>query len=251
MTSSAYIAGMSLSHVILLRGRRVGPGNVPGPSVMVVEKDVVGPSARHDADTYYIVINPRRACVILHRMAPILGDACLPHPSQTAYQSGLSCIDAIYYTQEALLKHMRDGGKPYLCLYDVEKAFDSLEVPILLTNLFDAGVNGKCWWLLKSWYDHPTCRVKHDGLLSESFVVERGIRQGSVLSPTLFLVVMDLLLRKLSQKSIGLSIHDLYVGSGGHADDIRTIAANKSSLMSQTLLVRDFIENTCLKRNVM
>ena len=71
---------------------------------------------------------------------------------------------------------MRDGGKPYLCLYDVEKAFDSLEVPILLTNLFDAGVNGKCWRLLKSWYDHPTCCVKHDGLLSESFVVERGIR---------------------------------------------------------------------------
>ena len=101
--------------------------------------------------------------IIHHRMAPILGDACFPHPSQTAYQSGLSCIDAIYYTQEALLKHMRDGGKPYLCLYDVEKAFDSLEVPILLTNLFDAGVNGKCWRLLKSWYDHPTYRVKHDG----------------------------------------------------------------------------------------
>ena len=102
----------------------------------------------------------------------------------------------------------------------------------------------------KSWYDHPTCRVKHDGLLSESFVVERGIRQGSVLSPTLFLVVMDLLLRKMSQKSTGLSIHDLYIGSGGHADDIRTIAANKSSLMSQTLLVRDFTENTSLKLNM-
>ena len=41
-----------------------------------------------------------------------------------------------------------------------------------------------------------------------------------------------------------------YVGSGGHADDIRTIAANKSSLMSQTLLVRDFTKNTCLKLNV-
>ena len=61
---------------------------------------------------------------------------------------------------------------------------------------------------------------------------------------------MDLLLRKMSQKSIGLSIHDLYVGSGGHTDDIRTIAANKSSLMSQTLLVRDFTENTCLNLNV-
>ena len=65
----------------------------------------------------------------------------------------------------------------------------------------------------------------------------------------LFLVVMDLLLRKMSQKSIGLSIHDVYVGSGGHADDICTIAANKSSLMSHVLLVRDFTENTCLNLN--
>ena len=43
------------SYVILLRGRRVEPGNIrrrPGPSAMVMEKDVVGPSARHDADTY-------------------------------------------------------------------------------------------------------------------------------------------------------------------------------------------------------
>ena len=43
------------SHVILLRGRRVEPGNVrrrPGPSAMVVEKDVVGPSAWYAADTH-------------------------------------------------------------------------------------------------------------------------------------------------------------------------------------------------------
>ena len=43
------------SYVILLRGRRVELGNVRhrlGPSAMVVEKDVVGPSAGHDMDTY-------------------------------------------------------------------------------------------------------------------------------------------------------------------------------------------------------
>ena len=43
------------AYVILLRGRRVEHGNVRhrlGPSAMMVEKDVVGPSARHDADTY-------------------------------------------------------------------------------------------------------------------------------------------------------------------------------------------------------
>ena len=51
---------------------------------------------------------------------------------------------------------------------------------------------------------------------------------------------MDILLRDLSQKSLGLSVHNLYVGSGGHADDIRITATNISFLMSQALVVRDF-----------
>ena len=38
-----------------------------------------------------------------------------PHPSQTAYQRGLSCTDAIFSTQEAILNHIREGDTPYLC----------------------------------------------------------------------------------------------------------------------------------------
>ena len=54
LRNSENLAGQR-SYVILLRRRMVEPGNVrrrPGPSAMVVEKDVVGPSARHDADSY-------------------------------------------------------------------------------------------------------------------------------------------------------------------------------------------------------
>jgi hypothetical protein len=54
-------------------------------------------------------------------------------------------MDAIFATQEALLAHYRDGGHPYLCLFDLEKAYDSVELPILLQRLFDRGINGKCW----------------------------------------------------------------------------------------------------------
>ena len=51
----------------------------------------------------------------------------MPDFAQTAYQKGISCADAIFATQEALLTHVRDGGKPFLCLYDIEKAFDSVD----------------------------------------------------------------------------------------------------------------------------
>ena len=89
------------------------------------------------------------------------------------------------------------------------------------------------------------------GMRAHSLILSwlKGHKKGSVLSPTLFLVVIDLLLRDMPQKCLGLSVHDLYVGSGGHADDIRTAAANKSSLMSQALSVKDFTKKTCLNLN--
>ena len=77
-----------------------------------------------------------------------------------------------------------------MCLYDLQKAFDSVEYPVLLEKLYDVGVNGKMWRLLKSWYKGGSCQVKVDGKVSDRFMMERGEKQGSVLSPTLFLLIM-------------------------------------------------------------
>ena len=41
--------------------------------------------------------------------------------------------------------------------------------------------------------------------LSDPFTVERGVKQGSVFSPTLILTVMDQLLKQLKEKKLGLS----------------------------------------------
>ena len=76
-----------------------------------------------------------------------------------------------------------------MCLYVLQQAFDFVEYPVLLEKLFDVGVNGKMWRLLKNWYNGGSCKVKLDGMLSHSFLVERGVKQGSVLSPALFLLV--------------------------------------------------------------
>ena len=51
---------------------------------------------------------------------------------------------------------------------------------MLLDRLYESGVNGKTWQLLRSWYDSATCRVRCDGALSHSFKVERREKQGSV-----------------------------------------------------------------------
>ena len=62
-----------------------------------------------------------------------------------------------------------------MCLHDLQKAFDSVEYAVLLEKLFDAGVNGKMWRLLKNWYESCSCQVKLDGRLSNSFSIVRGV----------------------------------------------------------------------------
>ena len=86
------------------------------------------------------------------------------------------------------------------------------------------------WRLIKSFYEKPTCRVRVNGKLSEQFVLQREVRQGSVLSPILFLILMDSL---LAQANRGISIKGVYTGSFGHADDVRSVAADLMSIKKQ------------------
>ena len=128
-----------------------------------------------------------------------------------------------------------------MCLYDLQKAFDSVEYPVLLEKLYD-GVNGKMWRLLKSWYKGGSCQVKVDGRVSDRFMVERGVKQGLVLSQALFVLVMDPLLRQLQASGLGLFVNQYYVGGCLHADDTRTLAISEESLQQQ---VRSTGENFC------
>ena len=172
-----------------------------------------------------------------------------PHPSQTAYQKGLSCIDTIFSTQEVILKHIREGDTPYLCFFDLEKAFDSVEYSTLLSHIFKLGVNGRCWRLIKDWYSNTSSVIRVNDRHSESFPVQCGVKQGSVLSPTLFIAVMDSLLSFLESSGHGLTISGLNVGNSAHADDIRAASISIDAAQIQAKLVDSFSAANSLKLN--
>lgn len=70
-----------------------------------------------------------------------------------------------------------------------------MEYCVLLHHLFRSGINGKV-----------------NGTVSSAIKLHRGVRQGSVLSPLLFLLVMDPLLRNLAKANAGIAINDIYAG---------------------------------------
>ena len=155
--------------------------------------------------------------VILNRMRPFLDELNIP---QTAYQKGLSCSDATFVTQETLFHHLREGGHPYLCLFDLEKAFDSIEHSILFERLFSVGVNGKCWRLIWNMYTSECSRVRTRAGCSDQFPISRGVKQGSALSP---LIAIDPMLKNLKLEQAGLSICGNFVGAAAHADDLELL----------------------------
>ena len=90
----------------------------------------------------------------------------------------MSCADAIFAIQEVIARCLQGGDNVFMCLYDLQNAFDSVEYAVLLDRLFEVGVNGKMWRLLSGWYTGATCHVRLEERLSRSNCLGRGVKQG-------------------------------------------------------------------------
>ena len=85
--------------------------------------------------------------VLLERIIPVLADENIPQLTQTGFQKGVSCADAIFSCLETISKDIREGDSVYSCFYDLASAFDTVEYPVLLHHLYKAGIVGKTWRL--------------------------------------------------------------------------------------------------------
>ena len=85
--------------------------------------------------------------------------------------------------------------------------------------------------------------MRINGSTSDLFPVFQG---WSVLSPVLFLLVMDPLLFQLKSMSCGLNISGLDVGAFSHANDIRSLTTNLSDCQKQISIVKNFSDSNGL-----
>ena len=92
----------------------------------------------------------------------------------------------------------------YLSFVDFEKAFDSISRESIWKALTVFGVPRKIINLIKIIYRDYRCQLIHNGRLSEPFEVTAGVRQGCLLSPIIFLMVLDGVMRKVTSRPRGL-----------------------------------------------
>ncbi|XP_065091614.1 ankyrin-1-like [Ochlerotatus camptorhynchus] len=79
----------------------------------------------------------------------------------------------------------------YLVFIDYEKAFDRLNHENLWGALRRKGVPDKIVNLIEAQYEALSCRVLHNGALSDPIRVIADVRQRCILPPLLFLIVID------------------------------------------------------------
>ena len=82
------------------------------------------------------------------------------------------------------------------------------------------------------WYTEQLFCVRWGDTVSSYFHVKNGLRQGGILSPTLFNVFMDKLSTKLTASNTGCKLIDMTMNHLMYADDIALIAPSAKGLQS-------------------
>ena len=79
----------------------------------------------------------------------------------------------------------------YLNFIDFCQAFDSVDSETIWQLLHHYGIPQSFITLIQQLYEGATCQIIHNGKLTEDFEVRTGVQQGCMLSPIIFLLVVD------------------------------------------------------------
>ena len=192
------------------------------------------------------------SCVLNVRLQSHLNSNDLLSDTQNGFRAGRSCIDHIFSLVTILRNRKLHGKETFLCFVDFRRAFDSVN-HVLLFNVMSSqfGIVGKMYKSLLSLYKNPVTRViltsENSSLQTEYFDCPLGVKQGDILSPTLFSMFVNSLTVDLRNSNIGVSLDlptdTMIMSHLIYADDLVLIAENADDLQS----LIDIVNLWCVK----
>eukprot|EP00808_Paulinella_micropora_P031823 g62147.t1 len=126
----------------------------------------------------------------------------------------------------------------------------------LWERLWQSGIRGRAWRIIRDAYRGIRMRVLVDGCLTQPVPVSQGVRQGDPLSPVLFLIFIDALAEMLAERCKGLAYSPegpatrRQLRSLLYADDIVMLAESPEELNAMIEVVRSFCDTWRIEINL-
>ena len=122
---------------------------------------------------------------------------------QFGFKQGVGCTTAIFALSQAVEYFNKRRSNVFIASLDVSKAFDRVNHYKLFTTLIRTGLPRVFVDLMVDWYEKLYVAVKWNGGMSVPLNVRSGVRQGSVLSPSLFNVYVNCFVTSLRESKLG------------------------------------------------
>ena len=176
----------------------------------------------------------------------------LVHSDQTGFVNGRYIGQNIRLLND-IMDYTDIKKLPGIFLFvDFEKAFDTIEWSFISKTLevFKFDCNFKNWFSVV--YNNIQSAVMNGGRMTEYFEITRGVRQGCPLSPSLFILTVELLALKIRQSPNCRGIrlpNDKEARISQFADDTAIITSSSDSLKSHLQTIEVFGSISGLKLN--
>ena len=112
--------------------------------------------------------------------------------SQLGFLAGCRTSDALLILQNLIDYYCKKKSQHIFgCFVDFKKAFDSIPRQKLFQKLLDHNINGKFYDILVNMYTNDVACIKISDTITPSFIANQGVKQGCILSPTLFNIFLS------------------------------------------------------------
>ena len=140
----------------------------------------------------------------------------------------------------------------YFCFIEYAKAFDCVGHHKLCKILKEMGIPAYLTWLLRNLYAGQEATVRTGHGTRDWFQIGKGVHQGCILSPCLFNLYAEYIMRNagLDEAQARIKISGRNINNLRHANDTTLMAESEEELTSLVMKVKEESEKFGLKVNV-
>ena len=146
---------------------------------------------------------------------------------QHGFRSGHSCLSQLLAHFDHITRQLEEGKAVDVIYLDFSKAFDKVDIGLILRKLKSLGIGGNLGRWLHGFLLGRMQSVLVNGHKSSQIPVKSGVPQGSVLGPLLFLILIGDIDKEVSSSFVSSFADDTRVGHSISCDqDVRQLQSD-------------------------